>query len=376
MTLQYQRMTNREDIEFGINFIISHFEEPLFPRKISTFKSNNKQFLVRSKKEIIDSFIESSIVDCRINAYPHLIDYKGIPRYKPDFIMIDLDKKNDSQSCINDLKLTLYHTLKNIKEKLKGYPTVLETGGGYHIYQPVYCKTALENVIEFKEFDKPSEQLLRFAKDNLSNGKADKNNNPSFKSCLVRIPGSINSKYDNQVTIVQKWNGLRPQVTKDLLLKFRRYLIQKKIDQQKQRQKIFVERSKNKNKFVDPNYYSWIEHLIQIPIEDYRKLIIGIILAPYLINIKQLSFEESYTIIRNWLNKCNELRTVDNYRDFDYRIRYDLKNALNKGIPPMTKEKIKTDSTYSDLYQLLKNKDSNLKLTDNYISLTNLPSLS
>ena len=29
-------------------------------------------------------------------------------------------------------------------------PTVLYTGGGYHIYQPIYCPTALENVTEFR----------------------------------------------------------------------------------------------------------------------------------------------------------------------------------------------------------------------------------
>jgi hypothetical protein len=65
-------------------------------------------------------------------------------------------------------------------------------------------------------------------------------------------------------------------------------------------------------------------------------------------------FEESYSIIKNWLDKCNELRTLDNYRNFEYRIKYALKNAANKQIGPMSKEKIKTDSTYSDLYQLLK----------------------
>ena len=29
---------------------------------------------------------------------------------------------------------------------------------------------------------------------------------------------------------------------------------------------------------------------------------------------------------------------------------------MNKGIGPMSKEKIKTDSTYTELYQILKNK--------------------
>jgi len=186
-------------IESELDFILLHFDnqEFLFPRKISTYKSNNRQFIVRSKQEIIDSFISSNLVDCKVNAYASLTDYKGIQRHKPDFIFIDLDKNNFKSE--RSFKLALSTTLQNIKDKLldnNAYPTVLETGGGYHIYQPVYFPTALENVIQFNGFDRPSEQFLRFAKNYLSNGKADKQNNPSFKSCLLRIPGSINSKYN------------------------------------------------------------------------------------------------------------------------------------------------------------------------------------
>ena len=342
------------DIESGIDFILSHFEEPIFPRKISTYKSKQNrpfQFTVSSRQEVIDSFIECCFVDCQINAYPYLTEYKGIQRYKPNFLFIDLDKNNFKTD--RRFELALYNTLKNIKEKLNGYPTVLFTGGGYHIYQPIDIPTALENITEFNGFDRASEYFLRFAKGYLSNNKADKNNNPSFRSCLVRISGSYRSKYGNNVTIVKKWNGVRAPITRDFIEEFRIWLIQKKIDQQKQRQKILVERSKNK--FVgSSNYYTWIEHLIQTPIEDFRKLVVDLILAPYLINIRKISDQVSYTIIRDWLDKCNDLERLDNQRNFEYRIKYELKNAMNKGIGPMSKEKIKTDSTYSDLYQLLK----------------------
>ena len=50
----------------------------------------------------------------------------------------------------------------------------------------------------------------RFTKNFLSFDKADQANNPSLKSCLLRIPGSINSKYNTEVKIIQNWNGLRP----------------------------------------------------------------------------------------------------------------------------------------------------------------------
>jgi hypothetical protein len=343
-------------IEEGLDFILSHFndQEFLFPRKISTFNSNNKQYLTRSRQEIIDSFIDSDLVDCRINAYPYLTEYKGIQRYKPDFLFIDLDKNNFKSD--GKFEFALYNTLKNIKNKLNGYPTVLFTGGGYHVYQPVYIPTALEYITEFSKFDRPSELFLRFAKDYLSNGKADKKNNPSFRSCLLRIPGSINSKYNKPVKINQKWNGIRPNITREFIEDFRTYLIQKQIEENNRMQKLLSNR--NKNVKVDNRHYEWIEYLLQTPIEDFRKLVVDLILSPYLINIKKLSYEDSYTYIKNWLDKCNDLKRLDNYRNFDYRISYALKNALKKQIPPMSFITLKEN--YKDLYFLIlqnKNKD-------------------
>ncbi len=102
------------EIESGLDFILPHFnQDRLFPRKISTYKSNNKQFLIRTKEEIINSFIDSNFVDCRINAYSYLIEYKEIPRFKPDFIFIYLDR-NDFKTE-KDIDFALSATLKNIK---------------------------------------------------------------------------------------------------------------------------------------------------------------------------------------------------------------------------------------------------------------------
>ena len=233
-------------------------------------------------------------------------------------------------------ELALYNTSKNIKNKLNGYPTVLFTGGGYHIYQPVYIPTALEYITEFSKFDRPSEQFLRFAKDFLSNGKADKQNNPSFRSCLLRIPGSVNSKYGNKVTFVKKWNSNRSPITLDLLEEFRIYSIQKKIDRIVQQQKILNKKTK---KNYDPKYYTWIDHLLQTPIPDYRKNAVSLILAPYLINIKKFSYSESFEIINEWLSKCNSLKQLD--QRFEDRIKRSLKTAMEKKIPPMKLETLR-----------------------------------
>ncbi|MGI9010746.1 MAG: hypothetical protein ACR2F1_06130 [Nitrososphaeraceae archaeon] len=136
-----------KEIEKGIDLILSHLEEPLiFPRKISTQKSQNKQFSVGNKQDIINSFVDSKLVDCRINAFPIL---KDGATWIPDFLFIDLDLADFNSK--RSLKLALNKTLKNIKEKLSddddnydrgkvtAYPTVLWSGNGYHILLPVYC---------------------------------------------------------------------------------------------------------------------------------------------------------------------------------------------------------------------------------------------
>ena len=347
-------LKKKKEIKIGLDFILSHLEKPtIFPRTIMT-KKLGYQRIVYSKERVLEHFIESDFIDCRINAFPSL---KEGATWPPNFLFIDLDL--DDFKSEKSLRLVLDKILKNIKEKLGNdddddcFPTVLETGGGYHIYQPVYCPTALENITEFNGFDKPSEQFLRFAKDNLSKGKADKQNNPSFKSCLLRIPGSINSKYDIQVKIIQKWNKVRPPLPREFIEEFRTYLNQKKIDEQNQRQKILlklkIQNNKNKNTTYS-NYYEWIDKkILANPFPDYRKIIINLILAPYLVVIKKLSFDESFQIINVWLQKCDLLRKLD----FNIKsvVNSALTTAFKKQIPPMSITTMKTN--YKDLYFLI-----------------------
>jgi hypothetical protein len=273
-----------------------------------------------------------------------LIDYKDVPRFKPDFLFIDLDKNNFKNG--RSFKLALSKTLKNINEQLDGYPTVIDTGGGYHIYQPVFCPTALENVTEFQKFDNVSVEFLRFAKNNLSKGKADKNNNPSFKSCLLRVPGSMNSKYNRQVTIVQKWNGVRSSLPREFMEEFRTFLIQKKIDDYNYRQKISKSRRYTNN---DNNIIFWIEKLLNKPIADFRKNSASLILAPYLVNIKKLSYQESFDDLTQWLQKCDSIRKLD--FNPKYLVKSALNIALQKRIPPMKLETLKNKNL--ELYHIL-----------------------
>lgn len=164
-------------------------------------------------------------------------------------------------------------TLKNIKEKLNGgHPTVLWSGNGYHIYQPIKAEFPLGQSEKFGKFNQPSTQFLRFAEQHLSNHKSDPSHNPSFKSCMIRIPGTFNSKCilaygDNnngaQVKMIQQWNGYRPKINL-LLGSFFAYLVDPKVESQRQNElkKHFWSHSINDAKIL------CIEKLLDTPIDD------------------------------------------------------------------------------------------------------------
>ena len=340
--------SNNDTIEFekNIDFILSHFpEKDQFPRVISTQKTKDSHVLVFSKEEVLQHFKESDFIDCKINAYPDYTKFKEIQRYPPNFIFIDLDKQDFRSE--RSFKLALNKTLKNIKERLEGgHPTILETGGGYHIYQPIES-TILEEVMDFNEFKEPSQNFLKFAENHLSNHKADPQHHPKFRSCMIRIPGSFNSKrftkdYEIfQVKIVQKWNGLRPNIKK-ILGNYYSYLVKQKVDEMRKEN-----RTRN-NYSTSIDKIDWIERLLQTPLEEGRKNCLWKILCPYLINVKHLSFDHAYLILKEWLNECNDKRQLD--FSPDYKIKTCLK-GVGKYLPPNL-EKLKQYNL--DLYQKLR----------------------
>jgi Primase X len=331
--------------ENGIDFILTHLKEPLFPRTISTYTSEGRQFEVFSKEEMIKAFEQSDFLDCRVNAYPSYTEYKGINRQAPNFLFIDLDRSTFDTERAHRLALT--NTLRNIKEKLsEAYPTVVWSGNGYHIYQPIEAFVLEEEeIFSSNEFDQPSKEFLRFAEQYLSNNKSDPSHNPSFKSCMIRIPGSFNSKCvlkgeDPEVRIIQRWDGYRPKINL-LLGTFHAYLVdQKKKIKESQRQKELKEKNRVKNTDLPARtLIPWIELLLETPIEDYRKNAVSLILGPYLINVKKLSYDDAFNIIKDWLNKCDSIKRLDS--NFSYRIKYTLENSIKNGYLPMKFETLK-----------------------------------
>jgi hypothetical protein len=65
-------------VQGGLDFILNHFQEPLFPRKIMT-RQLGYQIEVFNK-EVLEYFKDSNYEDCRINAYPSFTEYHGINR--------------------------------------------------------------------------------------------------------------------------------------------------------------------------------------------------------------------------------------------------------------------------------------------------------
>ena len=100
------------------------------------------------------------------------------------------------------------------------------------------------------------------------------------------------------------------------------------------------------------NSIYWIENLLKIPISDGRKTSICLILSPYLMNIRRLSYDRSHSIIIDWLNKCSLL----------HRLRFNpnsftksaLLYAVNNGYKPLKFDNLKERNR--ELYYQIKNK--------------------
>jgi hypothetical protein len=78
-------------VDDGLGFILRHFEEPIFPRTISTHTTEGSQVLVYNKEEALARFQQANLLECRINAYPSYTGFGAINRQAPNFIFIDLD---------------------------------------------------------------------------------------------------------------------------------------------------------------------------------------------------------------------------------------------------------------------------------------------
>ena len=257
--------------------------------------------------------------------------------------MVDLDLKDFVSRFA--LEKELARCLKRIEKTIASYPTVLWTGNGYHIPGALEGKD-LENVpflISLKKYfcHNLTSLFMQFTERYFAK-KCDKNHISTVQSCLTRVPATLNTKHTvndtfQEVRVIQRWDGVRANLN-CLIRPFRTYLVDKKIKILDLETKFCG--SARKSYSIIPYQIQWIERLLQTSIWDFRKNAVSLILAPYLINTKKLSYEESYRIIMNWLQvKCSALCPLN----FNARhiVKYSLNYAKKNGYKPMSLETLK-----------------------------------
>src|SRR5215204_3088992 len=140
------RRSRMTPIEEGLDFMLSHFEEPIWPRAISTKTTECRQILVNNRAEALARFKQANYLDCRISAYSPNADenpstigrFLGTQTATPAniIVLIDLDRCNFRSE--RALSLALSAILKNIRKTLGvNASIVLYSGRGYHIIQPL-----------------------------------------------------------------------------------------------------------------------------------------------------------------------------------------------------------------------------------------------
>lgn len=352
---QTNNLERKQIVLEGISLILSLFtlakQQRLFPRTIMT-RATRGQIIINSIEEIIKRFEEANYQDCRINAYPAFLneaeetDYENgvsMDLFAPNILFIDLDEKDLSSK--EDLDKIVTKILNYISKTLpKSNPLLIWSGRGYHIILPIQQTEALEHFEDFSKLsNNPSEEFLRFAKTFLSFNKADKYNTPSFKSCMLRVPYTLNSRcikedVDPEVKVIKKFDICRSlPIINNLLLEFMTFLSDRKLKEKLEEQ--IEPKLKNrffKSKSSESNTIQYVEKLLTIPLGDYRKNAINLILAPYFVNILKSSDEVSFQGIKQWILKCDEVKSLNpSINDFDNIIKYAIKRAKDTGIKPL-----------------------------------------
>lgn len=99
---------------------------------------------------------------------------------------------------------------------------------------------------------------------------------------------------------------------------------------------------------------SWIERLLQTPIEDHRKHTRDLILVPYLLLKRGITDPKQICdIVMQWADKCAELRRLDpSRREFELQTRRRIREVEHDRIPHMSFERLKEKNL--ELYETLR----------------------
>jgi hypothetical protein len=361
-------------IEQGLDFLISHFSEPFWPRNVATAATNTKQHTAEDRNKALLYYKGALGQDCRLAIYPNFerMQEKGYqnlgPSHIPDQLLIDIDLDGD----VNKLDAVLKVVSRNMKKHLNGgaVPTIIWTGNGVHILQPLELDMALEDMPEFNRFKKNSTDVsvrfMRWAARRLSANHSDPNHNPSFTSCLTRVPGSINSKNGETVKILQRWNGVRARPNRQFITDFLIALVEKEIKDKTMT--LGTNNSQGKALLSNESKVMWIEKLIGIPIADGRKNISALVIIPYLVVRRGLAPAEVYDTVMAWAKNCAKLRPLQpSHSAYSSRVRTRIQEVVRDKIPPMTWAKFQ--EMQPEIAELISGKDINI---DHNYTMTNM----
>ncbi len=348
--------TSKDQVLNGISVLFNMLDrlgQPAFPRNIMTHDYPG-QFTIHNFEQMYNAFERASFKDCRVSAYSYQPNKELLQ--VPNLLLLDMDLDHklvtytSRDQAKHMLKFNVNKLLKRLQRKFKITNfMVLWSGNGYHILIPFHFDQPFEHYTEFAPFRKylvdtnVSEHFLRFAKSYISKNKADPANNPSFSSMFLRVPGTINTKNDDNpttdqlVTIEHEWcyDGERQNHDMQMLvLEYQSYLMDK------MKQYNFNVRRNDKD-----GHYNYVRKLLMdVFPAGYRKHAISLILVPYLVVICGInSDQEIFTTVREWLDKCDKTRMLDVKHNWNQQIYNDIERTRDKQIPPMSLSRLRED---------------------------------
>jgi hypothetical protein len=220
-----QRSKKRKDkVKQNIRFILSHFEEPIFPRTItarSTACDATQLKVVYNEEEMLRTYEQSKFIDCRVSIYrSSLARQKCHDHQNPqvaDLIIFNVNVQADIHESAQ-IK-ALYAILQSITGILTGKPTILRSMGSFHIYQPIEPHP-LEEIKKFMDHiirQYPELQLISNFPEQIfdSYPQEEQLHNPSMLLIPCTFDLNIEKRKeedDEEIMLIQKWDGYRPRM--------------------------------------------------------------------------------------------------------------------------------------------------------------------
>ncbi|MFQ5950597.1 MAG: DNA primase noncatalytic subunit PriX [Candidatus Geothermarchaeales archaeon] len=98
-----------------------------------------------------------------------------------------------------------------------------------------------------------------------------------------------------------------------------------------------------------PARYGWIEGVMKRPVADGRHRLLWLVIAPYLVNVKELGLEEAREAALAFIRACDKLKRMEG--NVEGLVNYYVEYAARKKLRPMSIRSIR--EKHPDLYALV-----------------------